>query len=72
MTPALPQLSTPLTPVSTFAHSQTSRFCPTSRSRRWPLRPDIDGQTDINNALSQAANEFMLAATVGAMVGGIV
>ncbi|WP_433715801.1 hypothetical protein ACQP2U_18560 [Nocardia sp. CA-084685] len=33
---------------------------------------DIDGQTDINNALSQAGNEFMLAATVGTMVGGVV
>ncbi|WP_157110894.1 hypothetical protein [Nocardia anaemiae] len=31
-----------------------------------------DPQADINNALSQAGNEFMLAATVGSMAGGVV
>ncbi|MEV5835470.1 hypothetical protein [Nocardia sp. NPDC052112] len=67
-------VAAPLTMVHVDAPADSSALQPVS-AEPVPVAAksdETDPQADINNALSQAGNEFMLAATVGSMAGGVI
>ncbi|WP_157187648.1 hypothetical protein [Nocardia vinacea] len=76
--------TTPLAPVADAASYQLldavaapmELFPIATPTPQVPVAPatatPVDAQTDINNALNQAGNEFMLGVTAGSMAGGVI